>query len=58
MMNSGLGAILLVAGILLAWGVFLHKRSGGRSMTPLWMLFGILLAGTLYLLGVGHIRLR
>jgi hypothetical protein len=49
---------LIVAALLAllgGWTLFLHKRSGGRIWSPLWVAFSLALAALLYFTGVSRL---
>jgi len=42
-------AVAAVVAFLAAWNLFLHKRSGGRVWSPLWMAFGTTATAILFI---------
>lgn len=41
--------VLTLVALVVAWNVFLYRRSGGRAWSPLWMAFSTTAAAVLYL---------
>jgi hypothetical protein len=46
---DGVIPLLVLAALIVAWNVFVHKQSGGREWSPLWMAFSTTSGAVLFL---------